>query len=254
MISIREIRKSFNERPVLRGVSIDAQDRETLVVLGKSGCGKSVMLKMIVGLMKPDSGQILVDGSNVLTLTYPRLRELRFKFGLLFQGAALFDSLTVGENIALALRRGRAKEELELNEDEIAERVSFALEVVGLGAIENTMPADLSGGMKKRVGLARAIVPRPRYMLYDEPTTGLDMETADEINLLINDLRSKLGVTSIVVTHDIHSAFVVGDRFAILDRGMTLMTGTRQEVEKSTNEDVQKYISSSISNSRVIHA
>jgi len=254
MISIREIRKSFNERPVLRGVSIDVRDRETLVVLGKSGCGKSVMLKMIVGLMKPDSGQILVDGSNVLTLTYPRLREIRFKFGLLFQGAALFDSLTVGENIALALRRGRAKEELELTDEEIAERVSYALEVVGLGAIENAMPADLSGGMKKRVGLARAIVPRPRYVLYDEPTTGLDMETADEINLLINDLRSKLGVTSIVVTHDIHSAFVVGDRFAILDRGMTLMTGTRQEIEMSTNEDVQKYISSSISNSRVIHA
>jgi phospholipid/cholesterol/gamma-HCH transport system ATP-binding protein len=231
-------------------VNIDVRDRETLVVLGRSGGGKSVMLKMIVGLLKPDSGSITVDGSDVLSMTYPRLRELRFKFGFLFQGAALFDSLTVGENVALALRRGRAKDELELNEVEIAERVSYALDVVGLKNTERALPSNLSGGMKKRVGLARAIVPSPRYMLYDEPTTGLDMETADEINVLINDLRTKLGVTSIVVTHDIHSAFVVGDRFAILDGGKTLMTGTRAEIENSTNEDVRKYISSSLSTSR----
>jgi phospholipid/cholesterol/gamma-HCH transport system ATP-binding protein len=250
MITLRDIWKSFNERTILRGVSIDVLDRETLVVLGRSGGGKSVMLKMIVGLLKPDAGSIRVDGSDVLSMPYPRLRELRFKFGYLFQGAALFDSLTVGENVALALRRGRAKEELELNEDEIAERVSYALDVVGLKNTERAMPADLSGGMKKRVGLARAVVPSPRYMLYDEPTTGLDMETADEINLLINDLRTKLGVTSIVVTHDIHSAFVVGDRFAILDGGKTLMTGTRAEIENSTDDDVRKYISSSLSTSR----
>jgi phospholipid/cholesterol/gamma-HCH transport system ATP-binding protein len=250
MITIRDIRKSFDERPVLRGVNIDVRDRETLVVLGRSGGGKSVMLKMILGLVKPDSGSISVDGSDVLLMTYPRLRELRFKFGFLFQGAALFDSLSVGENVALALRRGRAKDELELNEAEIADRVSYALEVVGLENTERAMPANLSGGMKKRVGLARAIVPIPRYMLYDEPTTGLDMETADEINVLINDLRTKLGVTSIVVTHDIHSAFVVGDRFAILDGGKTLMTGTRTEIENSDNEDVRKYISSSLSTSR----
>jgi len=250
MITIRDIRKSFDERPVLRGVNIDVRDRETLVVLGRSGGGKSVMLKMILGLVKPDSGSISVDGSDVLLMTYPRLRELRFKFGFLFQGAALFDSLSVGENVALALRRGRAKDELELNEAEIADRVSYALEVVGLENTELAMPANLSGGMKKRVGLARAIVPSPRYMLYDEPTTGLDMETADEINVLINDLRTKLGVTSIVVTHDIHSAFVVGDRFAILDGGRTLMTGTRTEIENSDNEDVRKYISSSLSTSR----
>jgi phospholipid/cholesterol/gamma-HCH transport system ATP-binding protein len=251
MITLRDIWKSFDERPILRGVNIDVRDRETLVVLGRSGGGKSVMLKMIVGLLRPDAGSIMVDGADVLSLTYPRLRELRFKFGFLFQGAALFDSLTVGENVALALRRGRSKEELELNEEEIGERVSYALEIVGLKNIERAMPANLSGGMKKRVGLARAIVPRPRYMLYDEPTTGLDMETADEINMLINELRTRLGVTSIVVTHDIHSAFVVGDRFAILEGGRTLMTGTRAEIESSTNEDVQKYISSSLSTSRV---
>jgi len=250
MITIRDIRKSFDERPILRGVNIDVRDRETLVVLGRSGGGKSVMLKMIVGLLKPDSGSINVDGSDVLSMTYPRLRELRFKFGFLFQGAALFDSLTVGDNVALALRRGRAKDELELTEHEITERVRFALEVVGLKNTESVMPSNLSGGMKKRVGLARAIVPSPRYMLYDEPTTGLDMETADEINVLINDLRTKLGVTSIVVTHDIHSAFVVGDRFAILNEGRTLMTGTRVEIENSTDEDVRKYISSSLSTSR----
>ena len=250
MITIRDIWKSFDERPILRGVSIDVRDRETLVVLGRSGGGKSVMLKIILGLLKPDAGSISVDGSDVLSMTYPRLRELRFKFGFLFQGAALFDSLTVGENVALALRRGRAKDELELNETEIAERVSYALDVVGLKNTERAMPANLSGGMKKRVGLARAIVPSPRYMLYDEPTTGLDMETADEINVLINDLRTKLGVTSIVVTHDIHSAFVVGDRFAILDGGKTLMTGTRTEIENSTDDDVRKYISSSLSTSR----
>ena len=250
MITIRDIRKSFDERPILRGVNIDVRDRETLVVLGRSGGGKSVMLKMILGLLKPDSGSINVDGSDVLSMTYPRLRELRFKFGFLFQGAALFDSLTVGDNVALALRRGRAKDELELNEAEIADRVSYALEVVGLKNTERAMPANLSGGMKKRVGLARAIVPSPRYILYDEPTTGLDMETADEINVLITDLRKRLGVTSIVVTHDIHSAFVVGDRFAILDGGKTLMTGTRTEIENTTNEDVRKYISSSLSTSR----
>jgi phospholipid/cholesterol/gamma-HCH transport system ATP-binding protein len=250
MITIRDIRKSFDERPILRGVNIDVRDRETLVVLGRSGGGKSVMLKMIVGLLKPDSGSINVDGNDVLSMSYPKLRELRFKFGFLFQGAALFDSLTVGDNVALALRRGRAKHELELTENEIAERVKFALEVVGLKNTEGVMPSNLSGGMKKRVGLARAIVPSPRYMLYDEPTTGLDMETADEINVLINDLRTKLGVTSIVVTHDIHSAFVVGDRFAILNDGRTLMTGTRAEIENSVDEDVRKYISSSLSTSR----
>lgn len=250
MITIRDIRKSFDDRPILRGVNIDVRDRETLVVLGRSGGGKSVMLKMIVGLLKPDSGSITVDGSDVLSMTYPKLRELRFKFGFLFQGAALFDSLTVGDNVGLALRRGRAKDELELTESEIAERVGFALEVVGLKNTEAVMPSNLSGGMKKRVGLARAIVPRPRYMLYDEPTTGLDMETADGINVLINELRTKLGVTSIVVTHDIHSAFVVGDRFAILNDGRTLMTGTRAEIENSTDEDVRKYISSSLSTSR----
>jgi phospholipid/cholesterol/gamma-HCH transport system ATP-binding protein len=245
MILVQDIRKNFGEKPVHRGISFEARDKETLVVLGKSGGGKSVLLKMIIGLIAPDAGSIIVDGKNVVTMTYRELQALRFRFGLLFQGAALFDSLTVRENIALALRRRR-----EYSERELSEIVAYSLSIVGLEGAEDLMPASLSGGMKKRVGLARAIAPNPRYMLYDEPTTGLDVETADGINLLINDLRSKLGVTSIVVTHDIHSAFVVGDRFAILEGGVTLMTGTREEIDKTRNEDVRKYINSSLSTSR----
>jgi phospholipid/cholesterol/gamma-HCH transport system ATP-binding protein len=242
MITVGHIHKSFEGVPVLRGVSFEAADGETLVVLGRSGCGKSVLLKMIIGLMKPDAGAIVVDGDNVVEMDYRRLQTLRLQFGFLFQGAALFDSLSVGDNIALALRRER-----NLTENEIRARVHEALELVGLGSIEDAMPSRLSGGMRKRVGLARAIVSHPRYVLYDEPTTGLDLATADDISLLINDLRTKLGVTSIVVTHDIHSAFIVGDRFAILDGGVTLMTGTRQELEQSSDEDVRKYIASSLS-------
>jgi phospholipid/cholesterol/gamma-HCH transport system ATP-binding protein len=227
---------------VLRGVSLDVRDRETMVVLGKSGGGKSVLLKTIIGLIVPDSGSVLVDGREVVGMPYDELRELRCEFGFLFQSAALFDSLTVGENIALALQRQQA-----VSGGEIEERVRSALGLVGLESTERAMPASLSGGMRKRVGLARAIAPSPRYMLYDEPTSGLDVETADEINLLINDLRGKLGVTSIVVTHDIHSAFLVGDRFAVLDEGRMLITGTRDDLERSADEDVRKYISSSLS-------
>jgi phospholipid/cholesterol/gamma-HCH transport system ATP-binding protein len=241
MIRIRDVYKSFGEKKVLQGVSFDVRDKETLVVLGKSGGGKSVLLRMIVGLVKPDAGLIEVDGRSVQSLGYRDLRLLRLKFGFLFQGAALFDSMSVGQNIALALQRLPG-----YTESEVEDRVSYALSVVGLDNTENLLPASLSGGMRKRVGLARAIAPAPRYMLYDEPTTGLDVETADDINLLINELRSKIGVTSIVVTHDIHSAFVVGDRFAVLDRGQTLMTGTQEEVVNSPDEEVRKYISSSL--------
>lgn len=241
MIRIENIWKQFDGKPVHRGVTFDVRDKETTVVLGKSGGGKSVLLKMIIGLIQPDSGRIEVDGKDVTKMTYPDLRMLRFKFGFLFQGAALFDSMTVGENISLALRRHS-----DWDEGEIQERIGYALHVVGLDHAAELMPSSLSGGMKKRAGLARAIAMTPRYMLYDEPTTGLDMETADGINLLINELRTRLGVTSIVVTHDIHSAFVVGDRFAILDQGSVLTTGTRNDIQESTNEEVRKYIDSSI--------
>jgi phospholipid/cholesterol/gamma-HCH transport system ATP-binding protein len=245
MIRVRDISKSFDGNVVLRGVSFDVRDRETFVILGKSGGGKSVLLKTIIGLVQPDAGSIMVDDREIVGMAYPRLRELRYDFGFLFQSAALFDSLTVSENIALALQRRR-----EVSSREIEDRVRHALEMVGLETVAEVMPASLSGGMRKRVGLARAIAPDPRYVLFDEPTTGLDVETADEINLLLNDLRGKLGVTSIVVTHDIHSAFLIGDRFAVLDGGTMVMTGTRDELEKTLNEDVRKYISSSLSPSR----
>jgi phospholipid/cholesterol/gamma-HCH transport system ATP-binding protein len=245
MITLREIWKGFGAVSVLRGVNLEARDGETLVVLGRSGCGKSVLLKMIVGLLKPDGGSILVDGNDVPAMSYPQLRELRFDFGVLFQGAALFDSLSVGENIALALQRKTKGDRRATRE-----KMHDALELVGLGSIEKMMPAALSGGMRKRVGLARAIAPRPRYLLYDEPTTGLDLESADGISLLINSLRTTLGITSIVVTHDIHSAFVVGNRFAILEGGVALTTGTKEELEQSSNEDVRKYISTSLSSLR----
>ncbi len=241
MINIKNIWKQFNGEPVHCGVSLDIPDRETVVILGKSGGGKSVLLKMIVGLIRPDRGSILVDGDEVTRMDYPELRMLRLKFGFLFQGAALLDSLTVGENVALPLRYHRRKKIAD-----IPQRVRNALETVGLDGVEEMMPASLSGGMRKRVGLARAIVYQPPYVLYDEPTTGLDLETADGINVLINDLRNKLGVTSIVVTHDIRSAFLVGDRFAILNEGRIIMTGTADEIRNSQNEEVRKYIDSNL--------
>jgi phospholipid/cholesterol/gamma-HCH transport system ATP-binding protein len=242
MISVRDIWKSFDGEPVLRGVGFEARDKETLVVLGRSGCGKSILLKMIIGLMKPDRGSILVDGVDVTSMPYEQLRQVRYRFGFLFQGAALFDSLTVGENVALGLRRQRS-----FSEEEIWKNVHRALDLVGLSSTEDHMPFSLSGGMRKRVGLARAIAPNPTYVLYDEPTTGLDLETADGISLLINDLRASLGVTAIVVTHDIHSAFIVGDRFAVLDGGVTLAAGTRKEIENSEIEGVQRIIKTSLS-------
>ena len=217
------------------------RDNETLVIIGRSGGGKSVLLKMIIGLIKPDSGAIKVDGKDVLAMTYKQLQRMRFKFGFLFQGAALFDSMTVGENIELALRRHS-----DYQSADISERVKFALGLVKLQNVEHLMPSNISGGMKKRVGLARAIALTPKYMLYDEPTTGLDVETADGINLLINELKTMLGVTSIVVTHDVHSAFVVGDRFAIFENGQFIMTGTKDDIRNSSNPEVRKYIESDI--------
>jgi phospholipid/cholesterol/gamma-HCH transport system ATP-binding protein len=241
MITLTNIWKRFGEKQVHKGVNLEVRDNETLVILGRSGGGKSVLLKMIIGLIKPDSGTISVDGKEVGSLTYKQLQKLRFKFGFLFQGAALFDSMTVGQNIELALRRHS-----DYKDADITDRVKYALELVKLTNVEHLMPSSISGGMKKRVGLARAIALTPKYMLYDEPTTGLDVETADGINLLINELKTTLGVTSIVVTHDIHSAFVVGDRFAIFENGQFIMTGTKDDIRNSPNPEVRKYIESEI--------
>jgi phospholipid/cholesterol/gamma-HCH transport system ATP-binding protein len=241
MIQLTNIWKKFGEKQVHKGVNLEVRDNETLVIIGRSGGGKSVLLKMIIGLIKPDSGSIVVDGKEIGSLTYKQLQRLRFKFGFLFQGAALFDSMTVGQNIELALRR-----HTDYKDADITERVKFALQLVKLENVEHLMPSSISGGMKKRVGLARAIALTPKYMLYDEPTTGLDVETADGINLLINELKTTLGVTSVVVTHDIHSAFVVGDRFAIFEKGEFIMTGTKDDIRNSSNPEVRKYIESDI--------
>ena len=241
MIQLTNIWKRFGEKQVHSGVNLEVRDNETLVIIGRSGGGKSVLLKMIIGLIKPDSGSIVVDGKDVQAMSYKQLQRMRFKFGFLFQGAALFDSMTVGENIELALRRHS-----DYQADDISERVKYALDLVKLQNVEQLMPSNISGGMKKRVGLARAIALTPKYMLYDEPTTGLDVETADGINLLINELKTTLGVTSVVVTHDIHSAFVVGDRFAIFENGQFIMTGTKEDIQNSENPEVRKYIESDI--------
>lgn len=241
MIVLTNIWKSFGDKQVHNGVNLTVNDRETTVILGRSGGGKSVLLKMIIGLIKPDSGSIMVDGKEVTGMSFRQLQRLRFKFGFLFQGAALFDSMTVGENIMLALRRHS-----DYTEADIQEKMRYALNLVKLDNVHHLMPSSLSGGMKKRVGLARAIALTPKYMLYDEPTTGLDVETADGINVLINDLKSELGVTSIVVTHDVHSAFVVGDRFGIFEQGQFIAQGTKDEIRGSSNDNVRKYIESEI--------
>jgi phospholipid/cholesterol/gamma-HCH transport system ATP-binding protein len=245
MIHVEDIHKSFGKHTVLRGVSFDVREKETHVLLGKSGSGKSILLKMLIGLIKPDSGIIRIDQHDIATMSYSQLRSERRKFGMLFQEAALFDSLTVKENIALALRRQGM-----VRENEIDKQVRQALDLVDLGDVENELPAVLSGGMKKRVGLARAIAPNPQYILYDEPTTGLDPETADEINLLLTNLRSRLGITSVVVTHDIHSAVLVGDRFSILHDGMILITGTLEDLQNSNNEEAKKHVKELLSASR----
>ena len=246
MIHVEHIQKSYGKHVILRDVSFDVREKETLVLLGKSGSGKSILLKMLIGLIKPNAGTIRIDDMDIAAMSYNQLRNERKKFGMLFQEAALFDSLTVKENIALALRRQGIS-----RDDEIDRQVRTALDLVDLGDVENELPSVLSGGMKKRVGLARAIAPNPQYILYDEPTTGLDPETADEINLLIANLRSRLGITSVVVTHDIHSAVLVGDRFAILQGGMILMTGTLEELKNSKDEEVNKYVKELLSASRI---
>ena len=237
MMRVKNITKRFGDHTVLRGVSIDVHDGETLVLLGKSGSGKSVLLKMLIGLIKPDSGSILIDDHDVTTMNYRELREYRKQFGFVFQEAALFDSLTVEQNLALALRqRGVTQEQV------IREQVRNALDRVDLENIEHQSPSTLSGGMRKRVGLARAIVVKPQYMLYDEPTTGLDVSTAEDINQLILNLHSRLGITSVLVTHDVRGAVRLADRLAILHDGLILTVGTLEEIKKTNDPEVRNFI------------
>lgn len=240
MIEIKDVFKSFGDNQVLRGVDLTINKGETSVIIGRSGCGKSVLLKLIMGLLKPDSGKILVNGDDIPSLNDNQLNTVRQKFGMLFQASALFDSMTVDENVGLGLR-----EHTNLSEEQVKEKVKEKLKMVGLAAVEQTKPAELSGGMKKRVGLARAIAMDPEYVLFDEPTTGLDPIMADVINELIIDLRNTLSITSIAVTHDIVSAYKIADRIAMLYEGKIVFVGTPEEVKNTDNPVVRQFVEGS---------
>ncbi|HEY9013968.1 MAG TPA: ATP-binding cassette domain-containing protein [Gemmatimonadales bacterium] len=235
MINLENLTKIFGSRTVLSGVSLEVPDGQNTVIIGASGAGKSVTLKLIVGLLEPDSGRVVVDGQDVQELDRDELAALRARIGYVFQFAALFDSMTVEENIRMGLvRKG-------FNDSEIRARVEESLAVVDLEGTETKMPAQLSGGMRKRVGIARAIALKPRYILYDEPTTGLDPVTASVMDQLIIRTRD-LGVTGLVVTHDMRSAFAVGDRIAMLHQGQIRQVGGVQEIRASDDPIVRQFI------------
>lgn len=237
MIDINNIEKSFDGKQVLRGVSLSLQDGETIVILGRSGCGKSVLLKIILRLLVQDRGAVIIDGIDTSRFREEQMMPLRKRIGMLFQGAALFDSLTVGENVAYSLR-----EHTQMSEGEVRDKVAECLEFVELSGTEALMPSELSGGMKKRVALARAMAIGPSYMFYDEPTTGLDPLTSRKINQLIRKLQSERRVSSIVVTHEIANAFQVADRFVVIKDGEILLTGSSSEVRGSKLKFVQDFI------------
>lgn len=237
MIQLINLRKSFNSHPVLQGVNLEIPSGKITVILGPSGEGKSVLLKHIIGLVRPDSGRVIVDGTDLSTLTDQKLTAFRKKFGMLFQGAALFDSLTVEENVAFPL-----KEHTKLPPDEIAKKVREKLALVGLEKAIGKMPSELSGGMRKRVGLARAIALEPSIILYDEPTTGLDPLMTEAINQLIVEMQKKLQVTSVVISHDIESTFETADRVAMLHEGKIIERGTPEEFRRSADPFVQKFL------------
>mgnify|MGYP001574226367 FL=1 len=237
MIEIINISKSFTSLKVLDNLNLIINSGEVIVIIGRSGCGKSVLLKHIIGLIKPDMGQVIIDGNDMTRLEEYEMNKLRLSFGMLFQGSALFDSMTVGENVGFTL-----KEHTNMPEKDIQKKVANSLELVGLLGIEKLMPSELSGGMKKRVGLARAICNDPKIILYDEPTTGLDPIMADAINDLIIDLNNKLNVTSIVVTHDMVSAFKIADRIAMLYKGKIITIGTSDEIRNTKDPIVKQFI------------
>lgn len=238
MIEIINLHKNFKSKQVLRGIDLTINDGETIAIIGPSGCGKSVLLKNIIRLLEPDEGKVIIDSKDISKLTQKELYQLRTKFGFLFQGAALFDSMTVEENISLPL----VEHFPNLSISEIKNAVAEKLEMVGLPGIEKLKPAELSGGMKKRVGLARALITNPSYILYDEPTTGLDPIMSDSIDLLIKQLNEKLAVTSIVVTHDMFSVKNVADRIAMLHEGKIYFNGKPDELLNTDNTIVSNFI------------
>ncbi|NOX20498.1 MAG: ABC transporter ATP-binding protein [Nitrospirae bacterium] len=242
MIEIIDLRKSFDGIEVLRGVNLVINDRELMVIIGKSGVGKSVLLKHLIGLYRPDSGKILIDGSDIVqTCGKKEVCRLRERFGVLFQGGALFDSLTVFENVAFPLQ-----EKTKLPKRVIQERVSEALEDVGLSGIENKYPAELSGGMRKRVALARALITEPSIVLFDEPTTGLDPISMHAIHRLIVRTHKKYRFTGIVISHDIPQVFEIADRVAMLHDGIIVEVGLPEEIQNSENPIVKQFITGSL--------
>lgn len=240
MIQVINLYKAFGRKQVLSGANLEVKKGESMVVIGGSGTGKSVLIKHIIGLLKPDKGTIIVNSSDMTKLKGGELDNLRKKFGMLFQGAALFDSLSVWENVGFALRQ-----HTRLSDDEIRKIAGEKLKMVGLTGIEDMMPADLSGGMKKRVGLARAIAMDPEILLYDEPTTGLDPIMADVINELIIEMKKKLNVTSIAITHDMVSAYKIADRIAMLYEGKIIEVGTPEEIRHTKNPIVRQFVTGS---------
>lgn len=237
MIEIINVTKRFNGNLVLDKINLTVKDGETMVIIGRSGVGKTVLLKHMIGLIRPDEGQVIVDGQEITWLSGYRLSRLRLKFGMLFQGAALFDSLTVGENVAFGLR-----EHTTMEEEQIQDRVRECLAMVGLEGIEEQKPAELSGGMRKRVGLARALALRPKTILYDEPTTGVDPIMADVINRMIKGLHDQLKVTGVAVTHDMVSAYKIADRIAMLHEGKIIEVGTVDQIRSTSNSLVKRFI------------
>ena len=237
MITVRSLAKKIGEQEILRGVDLEVATGETLAIIGRSGGGKSVLLKHLVGLMEPDAGEIWIEGKNITGMNERELGAIRRKVGILFQGGALFDSMTVEENIAFPLREAG-----ERNPNVLRAKVDEMLEVMEMEGEQAKMPESLSGGMKKRVGLARSIIRRPSCVLYDEPTSGLDPVVADSINRLIRRLQHRFGMTSIVVTHDMKSAFGAADRIAYLHEGRIYFYGTPDELQQSRDSLIQDFL------------
>lgn len=238
MIEIKNLHKSFNSNKVLQGVNIEIETGETIVIIGRSGCGKSVLIKHIVGLLYPDEGYVKVEGQRVDELSMKELYNLRSKFGFLFQGSALFDSMTVEENIALPLVESGKK----FSRKELDKKIAEKLELVGMAGVQNLKPAELSGGMKKRVGLARALITDPDYIFYDEPTTGLDPIMSDSIDDLIKELTEKLNATSVVVTHDMYSVKNVANKVAMMHEGKIYFLGSPAELISSNDRIIKEFI------------
>lgn len=242
LIEIKNLYKKFGSQEVLRGVNLHVNNGETLAVIGGSGCGKSVLLKHLVGLLTPDSGEIIVENESILTLTDKEFENVRKKFAMVFQGAALFDSLNVYENVSFGLRRVYSS----MSEEKIRQKVSEVLDMVGMAGIEKKMPSELSGGMRKRVGLARAIAMDPQILLYDEPTTGLDPIMSRTIDDLIIKMKNVLGVTSIVVTHDMTSVFRMADRVVMVHDGYIIEGGEPKNLDKTTDPHLKFFFDSSM--------